>query len=123
MSGLVLAPKLEPVKHPGLCLSYSRVSGFIEGASLVLRVWALVCWGHLQVAGDVDLWKGRGRAGDLSLGTAWLRVGVGDGHSIRPYQVPVVPRKPEDIDPEPQHILPWPGCDERRASIIHSPIH
>lgn len=49
------------------CGAYSRVSGFVEGAGFVQGVRGLFRWGHLQVAGDVDLQGGQGR----EVGTCW----------------------------------------------------
>ena len=71
---------------PSRCSGYSRVSGFVEGASFVQGVWGLVGWGHLQVAGDVDLRGGRWReVGTRWWGTpAWFGAGRGRTHAALP---------------------------------------
>lgn len=53
--------------------------------------------------------------GDTGLIWGWQGWG---GCTHKPYQVPGVPRKPEHVDPEAQYILPGPGSDESRASVI-----
>lgn len=58
--------------------------------------------------------------GDTGLVWGWQGWG---GCTCKPYQVPGIPRKPEHVDPEAQHVLSGPGGDESRAGVIRPPIN